>query len=80
MKRRRSIRAQRKAKEAALSEVAGTLFAKTGPTGMCSCGHTGDGPHSEHADRYAEGHGACTVAGCGYRQFSWVGRLPVGAR
>ena len=53
-----------------------------GPKSICSCGHTGDGPNSQHADRYAEGHGFCQVTGpdkattCSCRQFTWVKWTP----
>jgi len=79
VKRRGAHRAQRKAKEAALSDVAGTLFGKAGPTSRCTCGHTGDGPRSQHDDRYAKGHGACLVDGCLCMQFSWASHLSAGA-
>lgn len=42
------------------------------PKSMCGCGHTGDGPNGDHKPRFAEGHGACTVAGCTCRQFTWA--------
>ena len=41
------------------------------PKSICTCGHTGDGPNSQHADRYGIGHGACTVEGCNCKQFTW---------
>ena len=40
-----------------------------GPKSLCGCGHTGDGPHSEHAARFAEGHGPCKRCAC--KQFTW---------
>lgn len=46
-----------------------------GPKSWCRCGHTGDGPHSQHAVRLAEGHGACQVRGCYCKQFTWDGWL-----
>ena len=42
-----------------------------GPMSICTCGHTGDGPNSQHDDRYGIGHGACTVEGCNCKQFTW---------
>ncbi len=42
------------------------------PKSICECGHTGDGPRSDHAARFAEGHGRCTVTGCGCPQFTWA--------
>jgi len=41
------------------------------PKSICTCGHTGDGPNSQHADRYGLGHGACKVEGCNCKQFTW---------
>ena len=37
---------------------------------ICRCGHTGDGPNSEHDARYAEGHGPCLRCDC--PQFTWA--------
>ncbi len=42
-----------------------------GPRSLCTCGHTGDGPGSQHTDTLTPGHGRCTVRGCACRQFSW---------
>lgn len=50
-----------------------------GPKSICSCGHTGDGPNSQHADRYAEGHGECKydlLYPCKCHQFTWVKWTP----
>jgi len=44
-----------------------------GPKSMCRCGHTGDGPNSEHANAIALGHGACTQCNC--VQFTWQSRI-----
>lgn len=42
------------------------------PKSLCVCGHTGDGAMSEHAPRFADGHGQCTHPGCDCKQFSWA--------
>ncbi len=42
------------------------------PKSICRCGHPGDGPNSDHAARFAEGHGACRVTGCACPQFTWL--------
>lgn len=40
---------------------------------VCRCGHTGDGPDSQHADEPLEdGHGACNVEGCSCERFVWA--------
>lgn len=44
---------------------------------VCKCGHTGDGPGSQHAAEdvqglAVEGHGRCTVDGCDCSRFTWV--------
>ena len=42
-----------------------------GGASICSCGHTGDGPRSEHKDMGPiEGHGACKTCAC--PRFSWA--------
>lgn len=44
---------------------------------VCTCGHVGDGPHSQHRDcRSSAGHGACSVRGCSCRKFRWQSNLP----
>lgn len=53
----------------------------SGPRSKCRCGHTGDGPQSEHDifEGYIripgfageEGHGACHVPGCDCKHFRW---------
>jgi hypothetical protein len=48
-----------------------------GPRSVCSCGHTGDGPKSEHKDTFTPGHGACKVRGCNCVRFTWVEFLSV---
>ncbi len=36
----------------------------------CTCGHTGDGPHSQHFDTpFAKGHGECRLCDC--QKFTW---------
>jgi len=43
---------------------------------LCECGHTGDGPGSDHGETWfalADGHGPCQVPGCACSQFTWVG-------
>jgi len=40
--------------------------------GTCACGHTGNTEDSHHGSRFALGHGACQVNGCGCEQFTWV--------
>lgn len=53
-----------------------------GPRSKCTCGHTGDGPCSEHATRIENGtvldtgHGSCMVEGCDCQQFTWAEFLP----
>lgn len=51
------------------------LLKDEGATSMCECGHTGDGANSQHAFRYAEGHGACQAEGCFCERFTWSHRL-----
>ena len=41
------------------------------PDEWCACGHL----RSQHADRYAPGHGPCTQRACHCGQFTWVGQL-----
>jgi hypothetical protein len=43
---------------------------------ICTCGHTGDGDFSQHADLFQAGHGACLVPGCECEQFSWKSFTP----
>jgi hypothetical protein len=50
------------------------------PKSMCKCGHSGDGPESQHDPRYAEGHGPCHVEGCDCEQFTWAGWTIYGQR
>jgi hypothetical protein len=50
-----------------------------GPRSVCACGHTGDGPDSQHEAgtlSLAEGHGACTVEGCDCDRFAWKAFRP----
>lgn len=42
------------------------------PKSVCSCGHNGDGPGSQHHDSLQPGHGACRIRGCPCQQFSWA--------
>lgn len=42
-----------------------------GPKSKCYCGHTGDGPGSQHDDEITPGHGKCKECAC--TQFSWKG-------
>lgn len=49
----------------------------SGPRSKCSCGHTGDGPNSQHASLrvgglYELGAGECMVKGCPCNRFTWV--------
>jgi hypothetical protein len=47
------------------------------PKSICTCGHAGDGRNSNHKDSgFAPGHGACNVAGCQCRQFTWNNWTP----
>ena len=39
------------------------------PRSRCTCGHTGDGPHSQHYGII--GHGACAVKDCECTKFTW---------
>jgi len=54
----------------------------TGPKGVCACGHTGNGAHSEHADtmfRYdtpLAGNGVCIIPGCTCTEFVTAHRTP----
>ena len=43
----------------------------TGPRSLCSCGHLGDGPNSDHgaSDLGTPGHGKCNKCDC--KIFSW---------
>lgn len=54
-----------------------------GPASLCECGHTGDGPTSQHVNRLADhtipagrGHGYCLVRGCKCEKFRWAKFLP----
>jgi hypothetical protein len=50
-----------------------------GPRSICTCGHSGDGPHSYHeagVKGLADGHGPCIVAGCDCQKFSWKAFTP----
>jgi hypothetical protein len=44
-----------------------------GPRSFCECGHTGDGPNSQHADSVhgARGHGKCLYRDCPCGKFTW---------
>lgn len=42
------------------------------PKSFCQCGHTGDGPNSEHDDTVQAGHGACKASDCDCPKFSWA--------
>jgi len=47
------------------------------PHSICTCGHTGDGPDSDHSSsRLVLGHGRCTVPGCQCQQFTWRAWTP----
>ena len=46
------------------------------PMSFCRCTHSGDGPGSEHEDRFTAGHGPCKRCDC--RQFTWKGWTPYG--
>lgn len=40
---------------------------------LCTCGHTGDGPNSNHFDGgFVQGHEACRVKDCGCPRFTWT--------
>jgi hypothetical protein len=41
---------------------------------LCDCGHTGDGPNSQHEDLIQQGHGPCRQCDC--QRFRWVKFLP----
>lgn len=41
-----------------------------GPRSICSCGHDGDGPNSQHTG--AIGHGFCMHPDCHCRCFTWM--------
>jgi len=52
-----------------------------GPKSICQCGHSGDGPDSDHATdkgmmNLAPGHSRCTVPGCDCQRFTWAGFSP----
>jgi hypothetical protein len=56
-------------------------FPKTydAPKSICTCGHTGDGPDSQHdaSEFGVKGHGPCHVEGCTECvQFSWAAWTP----
>lgn len=40
-----------------------------GGKSFCTCGHTGDGPKSQHGGEI--GHGSCMVKGCKCEKFTW---------
>ena len=44
------------------------------PQSDCSCGHTGDGEHSQHypAEGPIAGHGPCKAEGCNCGKFTWT--------
>lgn len=48
------------------------------PRSRCRCGHTGDGPNSEHFGTDTSfgplnnGHGVCKIQGCRCIQFTWA--------
>ena len=48
------------------------------PKSVCQCGHSGDGPDSDHgslnpvASQLQPGHGKCSVPGCDCEQFTWA--------
>jgi len=50
------------------------------PRSYCACGHTGDGPQSQHAPiafahpnaLRGEGAGQCTVRDCPCKRFTWT--------
>lgn len=44
------------------------------PKSLCGCGHSGDGPNSEHAptDLGTPGHGKCDVKDCACVKFRWA--------
>ena len=44
------------------------------PRSLCTCGHKGEGPKSEHRGR--KGNGACLVKGCECIEFTWASFLP----
>lgn len=46
---------------------------KEGGASVCTCGHLGDGPNSQHHDTLAHGHGGCKVKGCKCGKFTWAG-------
>lgn len=43
----------------------------TQPKSVCSCGHTGDGPNSQHEIHFQQGHGKCMLCDC--PKFTWAG-------
>jgi len=45
------------------------------PKSVCTCGHTGDGPFSQHHSNheFSLGHGACRVMNCPCAKFTWKG-------
>jgi hypothetical protein len=45
--------------------------APTEPASVCKCGHTGDGPNSQHNNTTEAGHGMCLVDGCECMGFTW---------
>ncbi len=47
------------------------------PKSMCECGHSGDGPNSNHGDSpLVKGHGKCYVPGCSCKKFTWLSFYP----
>ena len=45
------------------------LLVTLGAKSICQCGHTGDGPQSDHAGSL--GHHGCMIQGCGCQRFAW---------
>jgi hypothetical protein len=53
-----------------------------GPKSLCTCGHTGDGEYSDHADMGGHPAGAagagkaeCLIKNCNCQRFTWKGWL-----
>jgi hypothetical protein len=48
------------------------------PKSLCGCGHTGDGPNSQHdvTEFGVDGHGPCAVPDCTCLKFSWARWTP----
>ncbi len=57
------------------AEQEATAIKAEGTPSVCSCGHTGGSPNSEHKDTRQSGHGSCKKCKCG--KFRWSGFIGI---